>query len=777
MKTQSQLLWACFASVCVFVAPLASATIPDTERQALVDLYNATDGDNWIDNTNWLGPVGTECTWFGVTCDATEEHVVEVSLPDNNLIGTLAASIGQLEALEILYLNSNRLTGPIPAAIGQLGSLTTIQLSDNSLSGVIPEFVGSHPDLGFSAEYNYLEGPVPESLGSLTAVLLSYNPIAEEVNQVLNKLIDVQYLLLGATGLTGTIGPWVLSIAESPNMGLGANHLGQPSSEVADWLGHNSLWPVQLGPALDVVVSPVTGSSVRIDWNTEYPHWPDPFDYYWSYLEFQIGPTVAGPFKTIDLTTKNPDTGWIIGGIPPGETVHLRVLSHHVRESFSGEAYVRPDPFASPPVPVNLQSASGGWYHVAVDGDDDDTCTTPEDPCATIQSAIDRAEPWSTIAVGPGNYPENLVVDTSLFIVGSGRDATVIDGTQSGRVVEADGEIHVAMRDLRLTNGYDDNGHSPYGGGLYSGATSFVGVGLRIDHNSSVSLYGGAFLPGASTLFDVIVDHNTAGMVGGLHTRGMVIDSLIADNSATESHCGGIQTDHAVLLRTKILRNSAHQEGGGGCGFASVYHSTIAENTAENGGGWNHTFGLWFTNTTIAANHATASGGALTTTAGVHILQNCSVMSNTCGGDSCGSLSGDSYFFTGTVLTDNSPSNCSPSIIIIDESRWNLSDDSSCGFSARHGWDDVDARLTPFSLVGDEPSLPHPRPGSPLIDATGRNKRIELRDQTGLQAPIDGNGDGTPERDIGAVEFDPTVFANGFEDGTMDAWLVGPGRR
>jgi hypothetical protein len=659
MKTQSQLLWAWIAAVCVCVAPLASATIPDTERQALIDLYNATDGDNWIDSTNWLGPVGTECTWFGVTCDATEEHVIELALTDNNLIGTLAASIGQLEALEILYLNSNRLTGPIPAAIGQLGSLTTIQLDDNSLSGVIPEFVGSHPDLGFSAEYNYLEGPVPESLGNLSAVLLSYNPIEEEVNQVLNKLIDVQYLLLGATGLTGTIGPWVLSLAEPPNIRLGANHLGQPSSEVADWLaGHNSWWPVQLGPALDIAITPVTGSSVRIDWNTEYPHWPDPFDYCWSYLEFQIGPTVAGPFKTIDLTTKNPDTGWIIGGIPPGETVHLRVLSHHVRESFSGEAYVRPDPFASPPVPVNLQSASGGWYHVAVDGDDDDTCTTPEDPCATIQSAIDRAEPWSTISVGPGTFAENLVIDTSLFIVGAGRDATVIDGTQSGRVVEVDGEIQVVMRDLRVTNGYV-GGYSE-AGGLYSGATSFVGVGLRIDHNRSDSLYGGALLEGKSTLFDVIIDHNTAGMVGGLRTSGLVIDSMIADNAATNSHCGGIQSVYdvykTVLLRTRILRNSAQQEGGGGCGFAAVYHSTIAENTAENGGAWGYSHGSYLVNTTIADNHASDGGGALMSSEfnGAFVLENCSVVRNTCDGDSCGSLETTSFHLAGTVIAENS---------------------------------------------------------------------------------------------------------------------------
>ncbi len=38
----------------------SQAGIPQSERDALVALYNATGGDNWTDNTNWLGAEGTE---------------------------------------------------------------------------------------------------------------------------------------------------------------------------------------------------------------------------------------------------------------------------------------------------------------------------------------------------------------------------------------------------------------------------------------------------------------------------------------------------------------------------------------------------------------------------------------------------------------------------------------------------------------------------------------------------------------------------------------------
>lgn len=51
----------------------ADAQIPPIERDALIALYDSTDGANWSDNSNWLGAVGTECTWSGVTC--TGEHV------------------------------------------------------------------------------------------------------------------------------------------------------------------------------------------------------------------------------------------------------------------------------------------------------------------------------------------------------------------------------------------------------------------------------------------------------------------------------------------------------------------------------------------------------------------------------------------------------------------------------------------------------------------------------------------------------------------------------
>ena len=75
----------------------AHAQIPTAERDALIALYNSTDGANWGNNTNWLGAMGTECTWNGVTCDGG--HVQQLGLAHNELSGSIPAELENLSAL------------------------------------------------------------------------------------------------------------------------------------------------------------------------------------------------------------------------------------------------------------------------------------------------------------------------------------------------------------------------------------------------------------------------------------------------------------------------------------------------------------------------------------------------------------------------------------------------------------------------------------------------------------------------------------------------------
>ncbi|MEN1728736.1 MAG: hypothetical protein AAGJ52_09870, partial [Pseudomonadota bacterium] len=46
----------------------AQAQVSESERQALIDFYHSTNGPQWLDSSNWLGPEGTECDWQGIWC-------------------------------------------------------------------------------------------------------------------------------------------------------------------------------------------------------------------------------------------------------------------------------------------------------------------------------------------------------------------------------------------------------------------------------------------------------------------------------------------------------------------------------------------------------------------------------------------------------------------------------------------------------------------------------------------------------------------------------------
>ena len=107
------------------------------EWSVLAALYNTTGGSTWTANTGWdvsgSGPNGTECSWFGIECDAAP-HLIGIDLPNNNLTGTLP-DLGALTRLATLDLFGNQLTGPIPDSTRNLTALTVISLAGNQLSG------------------------------------------------------------------------------------------------------------------------------------------------------------------------------------------------------------------------------------------------------------------------------------------------------------------------------------------------------------------------------------------------------------------------------------------------------------------------------------------------------------------------------------------------------------------------------------------------------------------------------------------------------------------
>ena len=124
-----------FILVSILLVSLTSfANIPQAEKQALIDLYQSTQGDLW--NTSWnLDAAPT--TWEGVIIK--NDRVVSLKLVNNNLVGQLPESLGNLSALTVLNLHNNKIEGTIPTNILRIDNLKILNLSLNQLSGTIPD--------------------------------------------------------------------------------------------------------------------------------------------------------------------------------------------------------------------------------------------------------------------------------------------------------------------------------------------------------------------------------------------------------------------------------------------------------------------------------------------------------------------------------------------------------------------------------------------------------------------------------------------------------------
>ena len=237
------------------------------ERAALAALYEATDGQNWRNNGNWLtdAPLGE---WHGVTVDA-DGRVESLDLRDNGLGGPIPPELGNLTSLETLHLGIslevcltwpscpdmdwgsrgelNYLTGPIPPELGGLASLRTLDLSGNVLRGSIPPELGGLASLETlilrgNISGKGLTGPIPPELGDLASLKtldLSWNGLDGPIPPELGNLASLETLHLGRNvsitpyrselgGLTGSIPPELGNLARLRSLDLENNNLTGP---------------------------------------------------------------------------------------------------------------------------------------------------------------------------------------------------------------------------------------------------------------------------------------------------------------------------------------------------------------------------------------------------------------------------------------------------------------------------------------------------------------------------------------------------------------------
>jgi len=223
--------------------------VPPSECEALVALYNSTNGAAWSTSTNWLSTTTVD-DWYGVW--VLNGHVDKLQLWWNNLTGTIPTQIVNLTNLVDLSINNNAITGTLPDELGSLTKLEILNLNNNQFQGSIPSTLGNLQYLRYLIlQSNRLTGSIPPELGNLTNLTSLYlmgNGLSGSIPPELGNLANLIYLRLSHNNLSGSIPPQLSQLANLHSLYLDENSL---SGTIPPELGiMTSLWGLYLSDNL-----------------------------------------------------------------------------------------------------------------------------------------------------------------------------------------------------------------------------------------------------------------------------------------------------------------------------------------------------------------------------------------------------------------------------------------------------------------------------------------------------------------------------------------------
>ena len=184
------------------------------DYNALMELYNSTNGDNWTNNDGWDQSCDPcDGTWYGIECNQNRVVCIDLEgdfdcqkdadLVGNNLTGTYP--LLNLPELVDLYLGTNDITGNIDS-FGNIPKVQNLSISSNKFTGRLPA-LSDYTELRYLwVNHNQFDDEIPDisSLIELRSIDFNDNNFEGKLPNI-STLVNLSYFNADKNDLSDTV--------------------------------------------------------------------------------------------------------------------------------------------------------------------------------------------------------------------------------------------------------------------------------------------------------------------------------------------------------------------------------------------------------------------------------------------------------------------------------------------------------------------------------------------------------------------------------------------
>ncbi|XP_028762891.1 probable leucine-rich repeat receptor-like protein kinase At5g49770 [Neltuma alba] len=140
---------------------------------------------------------------------SSEMTLIHVLFESNQLTGSIPSTLGLVQSLEVVRLDSNFLSGPVPPKISSLEKVQEMYLSNNKLSGSLPNLAGmsvlSTMDISNNSFDAWDFPPWLSTMKSLTTLKMESTQLQGQISPSFFSLPNLQTVSLKHNELNGTL--------------------------------------------------------------------------------------------------------------------------------------------------------------------------------------------------------------------------------------------------------------------------------------------------------------------------------------------------------------------------------------------------------------------------------------------------------------------------------------------------------------------------------------------------------------------------------------------